>query len=162
MASPAVVSRDHLLQSLAGWDKDITPNAVEVHVSRLRAPRLRAAGSSCARCVASDTVWTRPVTERAGRRFAPFGLRARLYLWLAVPLLVILVVSAALDYRTARRIADQTQDQILADSLFDLEGHLKAQTEARRSISTRKQSAILRSNAPDVLFYAVRDAAGRA
>ena len=37
MASPAVVSKDHLLQSLAGWDKDITPNAVEVHVSRLRA-----------------------------------------------------------------------------------------------------------------------------
>jgi DNA-binding response OmpR family regulator len=25
------------VQSLAGWDKDITPNAIEVHVSRLRA-----------------------------------------------------------------------------------------------------------------------------
>ncbi len=37
MASPAVVSKDKLLQSLSGWDKDITPNAVEVHVSRLRA-----------------------------------------------------------------------------------------------------------------------------
>jgi DNA-binding response OmpR family regulator len=33
---PAVVSKDRLVQSLAGWDKDITPNAIEVHVSRLR------------------------------------------------------------------------------------------------------------------------------
>lgn len=36
MASPSVVSKERLVQSLAGWDKDITPNAVEVHVSRLR------------------------------------------------------------------------------------------------------------------------------
>lgn len=36
MASPSVVSKDRLVQSLAGWDKDITPNAIEVHVSRLR------------------------------------------------------------------------------------------------------------------------------
>ena len=36
MASPNVVSKDRLMHSLAGWDKDITPNAVEVHISRLR------------------------------------------------------------------------------------------------------------------------------
>ena len=36
MLSPAVVSKDKLVQSLAGWDKDITPNAIEVHISRLR------------------------------------------------------------------------------------------------------------------------------
>jgi len=36
MASPGVVSKEKLVQSLAGWDKDITPNAVEVHISRLR------------------------------------------------------------------------------------------------------------------------------
>jgi DNA-binding response OmpR family regulator len=36
MASPSVVSKDRLVQCLAGWDKDITPNAIEVHVSRLR------------------------------------------------------------------------------------------------------------------------------
>lgn len=35
-ASPAVVSKDRLVHCLAGWDKDITPNAIEVHVSRLR------------------------------------------------------------------------------------------------------------------------------
>lgn len=37
MASPRVVSKDKLLQNLTGWDKNITPNAIEVHVSRLRA-----------------------------------------------------------------------------------------------------------------------------
>jgi DNA-binding response OmpR family regulator len=37
LESPKVVSKDRLLQSLAGWDKEMTPNAVEVHVSRLRA-----------------------------------------------------------------------------------------------------------------------------
>ncbi len=37
LASPKVVSKEKLLQSLTGWDKNITPNAIEVHVSRLRA-----------------------------------------------------------------------------------------------------------------------------
>ena len=32
-----VVSKDHLLQALAGWEQELTPNAVETHVSRLRA-----------------------------------------------------------------------------------------------------------------------------
>jgi DNA-binding response OmpR family regulator len=36
MTSPNVVGKSRLVQSLAGWDKDITPNAIEVHVSRLR------------------------------------------------------------------------------------------------------------------------------
>ncbi len=36
MASPAVISKDKLVQRLAGWDKEITPNAIEVHLSRLR------------------------------------------------------------------------------------------------------------------------------
>ena len=43
MASPNVVSKDKLVQSLGGWDSDLTPNAVEVYVSRLRA-KLSAAG----------------------------------------------------------------------------------------------------------------------
>jgi len=49
MASPAVVSKDKLVQSLAGWDKEITPNAIEVHLSRLRQKLL--AGSIVIRTV---------------------------------------------------------------------------------------------------------------
>jgi len=37
LKAPAVVSKERLVQTLAGWSADITPNAVEVHVSRLRA-----------------------------------------------------------------------------------------------------------------------------
>jgi two-component system OmpR family response regulator len=31
-----IVTKDRLLQALAGWEQDLTPNAVETHVSRLR------------------------------------------------------------------------------------------------------------------------------
>ena len=31
-----VVSKDRLMQGFAGWDQELTPNAVETHVSRLR------------------------------------------------------------------------------------------------------------------------------
>lgn len=36
MRSPQVVPKDKLLQSLSGWDKDMSANAIEVHISRLR------------------------------------------------------------------------------------------------------------------------------
>ena len=35
--APKPVSKEKLLQALTGWDKDITLNAVEVYISRLRA-----------------------------------------------------------------------------------------------------------------------------
>lgn len=34
--APKPASKDKLVQALTGWDKEITPNAVEVYVSRLR------------------------------------------------------------------------------------------------------------------------------
>jgi DNA-binding response OmpR family regulator len=36
MAAPAVVTKDRLVQSLGGWQADLTQNAIEVYVSRLR------------------------------------------------------------------------------------------------------------------------------
>ena len=33
---PKPAAKDKLLQALTGWDKEITPNAIEVYVSRLR------------------------------------------------------------------------------------------------------------------------------
>jgi len=35
--SPKVVSKDKILQALSGWESDLTQNAVEVYISRLRA-----------------------------------------------------------------------------------------------------------------------------
>jgi DNA-binding response OmpR family regulator len=34
--APKPASKDKLLQALTGWDKEMTPNAVEVYISRLR------------------------------------------------------------------------------------------------------------------------------
>jgi DNA-binding response OmpR family regulator len=36
MHAPKPANKDKLLQALTGWDKEITPNAVEVYISRLR------------------------------------------------------------------------------------------------------------------------------
>jgi DNA-binding response OmpR family regulator len=36
MNAPKPANKDKLMQVLTGWDKEITPNAVEVYVSRLR------------------------------------------------------------------------------------------------------------------------------
>jgi DNA-binding response OmpR family regulator len=36
LQSPKPANKDKLLQALTGWDKEITPNAVEVYISRLR------------------------------------------------------------------------------------------------------------------------------
>ena len=37
LQAPKPTNKDKLLQALTGWDKEITPNAVEVYISRLRA-----------------------------------------------------------------------------------------------------------------------------
>jgi len=37
MQAPKPAAKDKLLQALTGWDKEITPNAIEVYISRLRA-----------------------------------------------------------------------------------------------------------------------------
>lgn len=43
LQAPKPVAKDKLLAALTGWDKEITPNAIEVYVSRLRA-KLEPAG----------------------------------------------------------------------------------------------------------------------
>lgn len=43
MQTPKPAAKDKLLAALTGWDKEITPNAIEVYVSRLRA-KLEPAG----------------------------------------------------------------------------------------------------------------------
>ena len=43
MQAPKPAAKDKLLAALTGWDKEITPNAIEVYISRLRA-KLEPAG----------------------------------------------------------------------------------------------------------------------
>ena len=102
----------------------------------------------------------RPTETRLGR-LRSLGLRQRLVLWLAVPLLAILLGSSAFDYVSARRIANRTLDQAMADSLFDIEAHLKAIRDEEALELDSEASAMLRSNSPDTLYYAVYDGANQ-
>jgi DNA-binding response OmpR family regulator len=43
LAAPRVVAKDKLLESLSAWDRELSANAVEIYVSRLRA-KIEAAG----------------------------------------------------------------------------------------------------------------------
>ena len=36
LASPNVLTKQKMVESLSGWDNEITANAVEIYVSRLR------------------------------------------------------------------------------------------------------------------------------
>lgn len=101
-----------------------------------------------------------PKTDAARARRAPLGLRSRLVLSLSILMLLILAGSSAIDFHIAEEMADQAQDQTLADSAFDLESHLKTQDSTQPMDLGEEAKAILRSNAPDVLFYAVRRASG--
>ena len=44
LQSPNVVGKEKILQVLSGWDADLTPNAIEVYISRLRT-KLAGAGA---------------------------------------------------------------------------------------------------------------------
>lgn len=91
----------------------------------------------------------------------PDGLRRRLIVALLVPLLLIVGSSSVFDYRLARQTADAAHDQALADDLFDLEAHMRRKGDTVAPDLSDEVEAMLRSNAPDRMFYAVRDADGR-
>ena len=99
-------------------------------------------------------------TETARRARSPLGLRQRLILALAIPLLLIVVTSSALDYRVARQTADIAHDETLADTVFDLKSYVARQQGAGRIDLTEEAEAILRSNAPDLLYFSIRNAVG--
>lgn len=102
---------------------------------------------------------TPPPTNPLAPRRSPPGLRQRLILALLLPMLLILIGSSTLDFHTAGKMADQTHDQALADTVFDLESHIGTKKNSGLDLGEEAE-AILRSNAPDTLFFSVRNAQG--
>lgn len=98
----------------------------------------------------------RPATERQ-----PLSLRQRLILVLMIPLVVIMAASSIFDYRLAKRTANRAHDQALADNVYDLVAHLKRQLPSKALDLTEESEAMLRSNAPDMLYFSVSDAFGK-
>jgi len=102
----------------------------------------------------------RPTTETRQQR-DPLSLRHRLILALLTPLVVILTVSSYFDYQLAKKTANNAHDQALADNVFDLEAHIKKQNPSFKLDLTEEAEAMLRSNAPDMLYFSVSDPFGK-
>lgn len=101
-----------------------------------------------------------PQTETPHRPRGALGIRQRLILALSLPLILILVVSSYLDYRLAQKTTNSAYDQALADAVFDLESHIRKQNAPPYFDLTEEAEAMLRSNAPDKLYFSIRDAGG--
>lgn len=97
----------------------------------------------------------------AQRPVGTLSIRQRLLVALSIPLVGILLLGGFLDYRLAHRTADAAFDHALADSVYDLEAHVRKQTGPPYIELTEETEAMLRSNAPDQVFFSVRDGTGR-
>ncbi len=99
-------------------------------------------------------------------KIADFGdrrldLRQRLLLAIILPLLLIFASSTFFDYRLARETADATFDQSLADAVLDIAAHIRSgNTELAVTLSAEAE-AMLRSDAADQIYFAVRDKNGQ-
>ena len=90
---------------------------------------------------------------------APLGLRQRLLLAIMVPLTIVFAISVILDYRMARETADAAFDQSIADAALDIAAHIQADSANPSFALSAETEAMLRNNASDQVFFAVRDSA---
>ncbi len=89
------------------------------------------------------------------------SIRRRLLVALLPSLVAVLFLGFYLDYRLARQTADTAYDQSLADAVLDLESHLRSEGGVVRIEIGDDADSMLRSAAPDKLYYAVRDEQGK-
>jgi two-component system, OmpR family, sensor histidine kinase TctE len=94
-------------------------------------------------------------------RAAALSLRQRLLLTILTPLMVVLTISVLFDYRLAKGTADVAFDQGLADAALDIASHIKAGDSKLSVELSAEAEALLRSDASDKIYFAVRDGAGR-
>src|SRR3989344_4508022 len=134
--APKPASKDKLLQALTGWDKEITPNAVEVYVSRLRGKlephgvalrSIRGFGYRLEHQAAwAEPAWLKPwvrimmtppdraiPSPRPGLRAMTSDLRNRLLILLVLPLCALALVGVWLGYRSADEAAGRHDQRLL-------------------------------------------------
>ena len=89
------------------------------------------------------------------------GLRHRLIIWIALPMLVVFAISVLFDFRLARETIDSAYDHSLADAALDIASHISASgAEPRLSLSPEAEE-MLRSDAFDTIYFSVTSADGR-
>jgi two-component system sensor histidine kinase TctE len=90
----------------------------------------------------------------------PYSLRARLLVFLLVPLLALMGVSIITDYREGLRVANEIYDQVLHSTVLALSAIIdRDPTGIELSLPTQAE-AVLRVDTADQVFYAIFDGNG--
>ena len=89
-----------------------------------------------------------------------WGLSKRIVVAISLPLILIFCISCFWDYQVAKQTSDAAHDVALGDVLYDLEELIAKQSSLSGLNLTPDTEAMIRSNAPDHLFYAVRTSSG--
>ena len=93
-------------------------------------------------------------------KYCPSGLRQHLFFAIIAPLLLVFAVSVALGYRLARETADAAFDHSLADAVLDIASHVRTGNASLEIELSGEAEAMLRSDASDTIYFAVRDSGG--
>ena len=111
----SVVSKEQILESLCNWNEDVSDNAIEVYIHRLRKKlgnsgviirTIRGLGY-----LLDILIMNKNVT-----------LRRKLLTWLLLPMLVLWLMSAAVMHSLAFKFVNYAYDYSLLDSTHDLCG----------------------------------------
>ena len=117
-----VVSKEKLLSAVASWNDELTPNAVEVYVSRLRTKLGDAV-------IITGDPWTRLSPRRAlTRGQAPrraASIRQRLLALLVVPAILVLFAGTVSDYVSSINPVRDAYDRALTDAAIAIAGYVR-------------------------------------
>jgi signal transduction histidine kinase len=141
-----VLSKERIVAAVCSWDKDMSVNAVEVYVSRLRT-KLEPPASASVPCAAWATCSkTCPMTR---------SLRKSLLLWLLLPAALALITFLPLAYHLVHQPAMEALDQALADASLALVPHLEVVDGEPRFVFPAAAEQVLRTDRVDDIYYLV-------
>ncbi|WP_300088633.1 sensor histidine kinase [uncultured Nitrosomonas sp.] len=86
----------------------------------------------------------------------PLGLRQRLLLWILLPLVAVFMGSILFDYRLAQETANTAYDHSLTNAALDIAAYIQTVGLNPDLHLTPEAEAMLRSDAMDKIFFAVR------
>ncbi|MGE5489868.1 MAG: sensor histidine kinase [Actinomycetota bacterium] len=89
------------------------------------------------------------------------GLHQRLLLAILVPMSLVFALNVVLDYRLAKETADRAYDQSLTDAALDIAAHIQGGGSHPDFELSSEAEAMLRRDAADQVYFAVRDREGR-
>lgn len=100
------------------------------------------------------------LSDRLNTWLKSWGLSQRIAISISLPLIVIFFMSCYWDYQVAIQTSNAAHDVALGDVLFDLEELINKQDNLAKLNLASDSEAMIRSNAPDKLFFSVRSASG--